>query len=214
MVFIRYNRKINPKGGQFTVSGDGQPSATVEPMLVLPPQLSYNFFIDRPGTVEADRNKSGDAPRSDLVHQPRRKAVVTLELPENYRPSPDETYMNPQQLAYFRNKLQAWRQDLVEESQETLSHLREEEHSVGDEVDRANRENETGLELRTRDRYRKLLNKIDAALRRIEDGSYGYCEDTGEEIGLGRLEARPVATLTVEAQERRERMEGKRIGAL
>lgn len=115
--------------------------------------------------------------------------------------------MNPRQLTYFREKLLAWRQDLVEESQQTIKQLREETREVSDEADRASWESETSLELRTRDRYRKLIGKIDAALRRIEEGSYGYCEETGEEIGLRRLEARPIATLTVEAQERRERAE-------
>ena len=112
--------------------------------------------------------------------------------------------MNPQHLLYFRNKLQAWRDELIVESQETLEHLRSEIRDVGDEAERASRESDNILELRTRDRYRKLLKKIDDAMKRIEDGSYGYCEETGEEIGLERLEARPIATLTVDAQERRE----------
>lgn len=128
-------------------------------------------------------------------------------LSSDYTPSPDEPYMNPRQLAYFRVKLLAWREALVEESQQTINQLREETREVSDEADRASWESETSLELRTRDRYRKLISKIDAALKRIEEGSYGYCEETGEEIGLRRLEARPIATLTVEAQERRERAE-------
>jgi DnaK suppressor protein len=133
---------------------------------------------------------------------------MTVELPPEYRPSPDEEYMNPQQLEYFRLKLLAWRDELMAESQETIEHLRDASNQdVGDEADRANRESEHGLELRTRDRYRKLLRKIEQALGRIEDGSYGYCEDTGEEIGVGRLDARPIATLTVDAQERREMKE-------
>jgi DnaK suppressor protein len=133
---------------------------------------------------------------------------MTVELPVNYKPSADEPYMNPQQLEYFRQRLLNWREELLEESQQTINHLREERQGVGDEVDRANSESETSLELRTRDRYRKLLGKIDAALQRIEDGSYGYCEVTGEEIGVRRLEARPIASMTVEAQERHERTEG------
>ncbi|MGH7888885.1 MAG: RNA polymerase-binding protein DksA [Candidatus Binatia bacterium] len=112
--------------------------------------------------------------------------------------------MSHQHLAYFKRKLQHWRQELIVESQETLEHLRTETRDVGDEAERASRESDNILELRTRDRYRKLLNKIDQALKRIEEGNYGYCEETGEEIGLGRLEARPIATLTVDAQERRE----------
>ncbi len=133
---------------------------------------------------------------------------MTVELPEGYKPSPDEPYMSPMQLEYFRQRLLSWRQELLEESQQTINHLREDNQGVGDEVDRANSESETSLELRTRDRYRKLLGKIDAAVQRIEDGSYGYCEVTGEEIGVRRLDARPIASMTVEAQERHERTEG------
>jgi DnaK suppressor protein len=133
---------------------------------------------------------------------------MTVELPEGYKPSPDEEYMNPQQLAYFRRKLLVWRDELMAESQETINHLRDQSNQeVGDEADRANRESDHSLELRTRDRYRKLLRKIEQALNRIDDGSYGYCEDTGEEIGVRRLDARPIATLTVDAQERREMKE-------
>lgn len=129
---------------------------------------------------------------------------VRVELPEGYRPSPEEPYMNPMQLEYFRRKLLKWREELVEESRQTLDHLRSEVRDVGDELERATRESENALELRTRDRYRKLIAKIDAALRRIEDGTYGYCDETGEPIGLERLEARPIATLSLDAQERRE----------
>lgn len=131
-----------------------------------------------------------------------------IELPADYRPNPDEEYMSPQQLEYFRRKLLKWREELMAEAQETLEHLRDESYQdVGDEADRASRESDHSLELRTRDRYRKLLRKIDGALSRIEDGSYGWCEDTGEPIGLPRLEARPIATMTVDAQERREHKE-------
>ena len=133
---------------------------------------------------------------------------MTVELPKGYKPSLDEPYMSPMQLEYFRQRLLSWRQELLEESQQTINHLREDTQGVGDEVDRANSESETSLELRTRDRYRKLLGKIDAAVKRIEDGSYGYCEVTGEEIGVRRLDARPIASMTVEAQERHERTEG------
>ncbi len=133
---------------------------------------------------------------------------MSVKLPKAYKPSSKEPYMNSTQLEYFRLKLLAWRAELLEESQQTINHLREDSHGVGDEVDRANSESETSLELRTRDRYRKLLGKIDSALQRIEDGSYGYCEVSGEEIGLKRLEARPIASMTVEAQERHERTEG------
>jgi DnaK suppressor protein len=121
----------------------------------------------------------------------------------------DEDYMGPRQLAYFRQKLLDWRSALLAEAEATLAELRDDSHhEVGDEVDRAGREAAQALELRTRDRYRKLQSKIDAAIVRIDDGSYGWCEETGEPIGLARLEARPVATLCVEAQERRERQTG------
>jgi len=135
-------------------------------------------------------------------------SIDDIELPEKYRPTKKEEYMNDMQLAYFKRKLLDWRAELMEESQETIEHLRDvSNQDVGDEVDRASRESDHTLELRTRDRYRKLQSKIDQALKRIDDGSYGYCDDTGEEIGLKRLEARPVATLTLEAQERRETKE-------
>lgn len=134
------------------------------------------------------------------------------ELNSNYVPSPDEEYMNDQQLAYFRAKLLNWRDSLLEEAQGTLVGLRDSaHHEVGDDVDRATREADQALELRTRDRCRKLVHKIDQALKRIDDGSYGYCEETGEPIGLARLEARPVATLSVEAQERREIKERQQL---
>mgnify|MGYP001818768758 FL=1 len=125
-------------------------------------------------------------------------------LKKGYKPLNKEEYMCPEQLEYFRQKLQTWREELIEESRETISHLQHEVRDVGDEAERATRETENSLELRTRDRYRKLIRKIDKALMRIEDGEYGYCEETGEEIGLARLEARPIATLCLDAQERWE----------
>jgi len=133
---------------------------------------------------------------------------MTVELSPDYKPSPDEEYMGPEQLEFFRRKLLAWRDELMEESQSTLDHLRDDSNKdVGDEADRASRESDYSLELRTRDRYRKLLRKIEQALGRIDDGSYGYCEDTGDAIGIARLEARPIATLSIDAQERREMQE-------
>jgi len=125
-------------------------------------------------------------------------------LKKGYKPKKSEKYMSEKQLQYFREKLLAWRQELVEESRETINHLQSEVRDVGDEAERATRETENSLELRTRDRYRKLIRKIDKALIRIEEGDYGYCEETGEEIGLDRLEARPIATLCLDAQERWE----------
>lgn len=118
--------------------------------------------------------------------------------------------MNPRQLAYFKEKLINWRRELMEETQRTLDELRDDSNKdVGDEADRASRESDHGLELRTRERSRKLLSKIDYALKSMEEGNYGYCEETGEPIGLKRLEARPVATLSIEAQERRELRESQ-----
>lgn len=130
-----------------------------------------------------------------------------VTLPEGYKPSEDEEYMGPLQLEYFRRKLMEWRNHLLSESESTIDHLRNENWQEPDVNDRATLEADATLELRTRDRYRKLINKIDAALRRIEEGEYGYCEETGEPIGLARLEARPIATMTIEAQEKHERLE-------
>lgn len=131
-------------------------------------------------------------------------AAVNIDLPHTYKPSSKEEYMGPRHLQYFRNKLSQWRADLVEESRQTIESLRDEVRDVGDEAERATRETENSLELRTRDRYRKLIAKIDKALKRIEEGHYGFCEETDEEIGLDRLEARPIATLSLDAQERWE----------
>jgi DnaK suppressor protein len=138
-------------------------------------------------------------------------ATVNIDLPKGYRPSEKEEYMAPKQLAYFRQKLKDWRDQLVEESRQTMENLREEVRDVGDDAERATRETENSLELRTRDRYRKLISKIEKALRKIEEGRYGYCEETDEEIGLERLEARPIATLSLDAQERREHLQ-KQMG--
>ncbi|HWB51222.1 MAG TPA: RNA polymerase-binding protein DksA [Stellaceae bacterium] len=128
-------------------------------------------------------------------------------LPEDYRPSDDEEFMNPLQVEYFRQKLMRWRSDLLADSAETLRSLQEESLLKPDLTDRASLETERSIELRTRDRERKLISKIDAALVRLDSGTYGYCEETDEPIGIRRLEARPIATLSIEAQERHERME-------
>ena len=128
-------------------------------------------------------------------------------LPKNYRPSEDETFMSGRQKEYFRRKLLEWRGELLQESSQTLQHLQEDTDQEIDPADRASTETDRALELRTRDRERKLISKIDAALQRIEDGTYGYCEETGEPISLRRLDARPIATLSIEAQERHERRE-------
>ena len=132
---------------------------------------------------------------------------MTVTLPPDYRPSEDEPFMNEYQREYFRLKLLRWRTELLHDSDETLQHLQEGGLQEPDIADRAQAESERALELRTRDRARKLIAKIDAALQRLEDGSYGYCEETGEPIGVRRLDARPIATLSIEAQERHERLE-------
>ena len=128
-------------------------------------------------------------------------------LPPDYRPSEDEPFMSPMQLEYFRQKLLRWRAELLQDSTETVQHMQAESLHQPDLTDRASLETDRALELRTRDRERKLITKIDLALRRIEEGSYGYCEETNEPIGVRRLEARPIATLSLEAQERHERLE-------
>jgi DnaK suppressor protein len=128
-------------------------------------------------------------------------------LPEDYRPSKGEPFMGDQQRAYFRRKLHHWRDEILRSTKETLEHLQNDSEQHADIADRATSESERALELRARDRQRKLIAKIDAALSRLDDGSYGYCEETGEPISLSRLNARPIATLSVEAQERHEKRE-------
>ncbi|SIN66119.1 transcriptional regulator, TraR/DksA family [Parasphingorhabdus marina DSM 22363] len=128
-------------------------------------------------------------------------------LPDGYHPADDEEFMNELQLAYFKQLLETWKQEIIDESKETLAHLQDGPIQEADLNDRASSETDWGLELRTRDRQRKLTSKINAALQRIEDGEYGYCQVTGEPISLERLKARPIATMTVEAQEAHERNE-------
>lgn len=133
--------------------------------------------------------------------------TTSIVLPPDYKPTADEEYMNEMQLEYFRQKLENWKKTLVLQSEDTLDDLRQGGLNQPDDIDRASLETDKSLDLRTKDRIRKLITKIDEALDRIEDGTYGYCEETGEPIGIERLEARPVATLSIEAQERHERME-------
>eukprot|EP00933_Yihiella_yeosuensis_P042038 TRINITY_DN36491_c0_g1_i1.p2 TRINITY_DN36491_c0_g1~~TRINITY_DN36491_c0_g1_i1.p2 ORF type:complete len:152 (-),score=2.47 TRINITY_DN36491_c0_g1_i1:115-570(-) len=128
-------------------------------------------------------------------------------LPDDYRPAEDEPFMNDRQLEYFRRKLLNWRADLLADSRDTIEGLQDSTRNIPDVADRASEETDRALELRTRDRQRKLVSKIDGALRRIEEGEYGYCSVTGEPISLKRLDARPIATMSLEAQERHERRE-------
>ena len=129
------------------------------------------------------------------------------EIPTNYTPAEDEPFMNERQRAYFRSKLVAWKNDILREARETLDHMQSDSSNHPDLADRASSETDRAIELRARDRQRKLINKIDLALQRIDEGTYGYCEETGEPIGVRRLDARPIATLSLEAQERHERRE-------
>jgi DnaK suppressor protein len=165
-------------------------------------------------TAQSSMNNTATTLENGVTREDGRYALpltTNIDLPPGYKPSSSEEYMNPRHLAYFRNKLREWREQLVEESRQTMENLRDEVRDVGDEAERATRETENSLELRTRDRYRKLISKIDKALRRIEEGRYGYCEETDEEIGLERLDARPIATLSLDAQERREHLQ-KQMG--
>jgi DnaK suppressor protein len=137
----------------------------------------------------------------------KKAADGAIILPEDYKPTEKEDFMNPVQIEYFRQKLIKWKQELLSEASETLNNLSEENLQKPDITDRAQVESDTSIRLRTRDRERKLLSKIEAALRRIDDGTYGYCEETDEPISIKRLEARPIASLSLDAQERHERNE-------
>jgi DnaK suppressor protein len=150
-------------------------------------------------------NSNTTPARSALQERASMKAEVFLS--DDYRPAEDEPFMNPRQLEYFRRKLLVWKQELMDQSAETIEGLQDSGRNVPDIADRASEETDRALELRTRDRQRKLVSKIDAALRRIENGEYGYCEVSGEPISLKRLDARPIATMTLEAQEKHERRE-------
>jgi DnaK suppressor protein len=140
-----------------------------------------------------------------MLDKALKRSKVTL--PDDYRPSEDEPFMHDRQRAYFRRKLLNWREEILRSTKETLQHLQDDSAQHADMADRASSEAERALELRARDRQRKLIAKIDSAIARLDDGSYGYCEETGEPISLKRLDARPIATLSVEAQERHERRE-------
>lgn len=158
------------------------------------------------------KTKSGTGTATATLAAPAPATATTtkstpLVLPADYRPSDDEPFMNERQRAYFRRKLINWREEILQQTRETLVGLFEETAQHADITDRATSETDRALELRARDRQRKLISKIDAAIERIDNGSYGYCEETGEPIGLRRLDARPIATLSLEAQERHERRE-------
>jgi len=135
------------------------------------------------------------------------KMKAEVFLPDDYKPAEDEPFMNDRQMEYFRRKLLTWKAELLEDSRDTIEGMKDNTRNIPDIADRASEETDRALELRTRDRQRKLVSKIDAALRRLDDGDYGYCEMTGEPISLKRLDARPIATMTLEAQERHERRE-------
>ena len=152
---------------------------------------------------KARKSESGSRTRAT----PAAAKAGVIHLSDDYRPGENEPFMNDRQRAYFRRKLLTWKEDIVRQTRETLVGLTEDTGQHADLADRATSETDRSLELRARDRQRKLISKIDAALARLEDGSYGYCEETGEPIGLKRLDARPIATLSVEAQERHERRE-------
>jgi len=159
--------------------------------------------------VAVTSKPSSSAPKTKykVVEYKTDEATGRPILPQGYKPSADEEYMNKLQQEYFRQRLQSWRNEMVEESKQTIENLREEVRDIGDEAERATRETENSLELRARDRARKLISKIDSTLKRLEDGDYGYCVDTGEEIGLDRLEARLTAERTIDAQERWEHLQ-------
>ena len=153
--------------------------------------------------MPSEKKKNGTA----MLDKKNGHAVAAVLDKKNYRPTDKEPFMNERQRDYFREKLTAWKEDILKEAKETLVHLQAENENHPDLADRASSETDRAIELRARDRQRKLIAKIDAALSRIDDGTYGYCEETGEPISLRRLEARPIATLSIEAQERHERRE-------
>jgi len=184
------------------VRSKAAPSIPPPPVKVARPPPPEKPVSTRTGTPLGGPRPGPSISPADLPLPPG--YVPKCDLPKGYRPRADQQYMSSEHLEYFRRKLVIWRAELIEESQQTIENLRDEVRDVGDEAERATRETENSLELRTRDRYRKLIGKIDKALKRIEDGRYGFCEETDEDIGLDRLEARPIATMTLDAQERWE----------
>jgi DnaK suppressor protein len=172
-------------------------------------------IVIRPRPVASVAEAIGDALRGGMIMATALKDIYSsgsnsfdqIMLPEDYLPSESEEFMNPRQRAYFLHKLRSWKDGIITESRATMAQLQVDSLREPDIADRASSETDWSIELRTRDRQRKLISKIDAAIRRLYDGEYGYCEVTGDPISLGRLEARPIATMTLEAQEKHERVE-------
>ena len=198
-----------PKPAPKKAKAPGKSAAVAKPVKHAPvkPAKTGKPAPSKATNASKKRKMAVAATKDTITREDGRYALpstAVINLPAGYHPLAREEYMGPRQLAYFRRKLLKWREDLVEESKQTIDNLREEVRDVGDDAERATRETENSLELRTRDRYRKLIAKIDKAFKRIEEGRYGYCEETDEEIGIERLEARPIATLCLDAQERWE----------
>lgn len=210
------NAKVRPAHRSSTKAGKSAKHSSVKRLSSKPAAPKSQPKSSGKKTIATPPKKPGSGPltplrpasKSSLSVAPRRRGGNLLSGPVKgftpYQPRRGEEYMNKDQLEHFRQLLLAWKRELMEEVDRTMLHMKDDAANFPDPNDRATQESEFGLELRTRDRERKLLKKIDSALSRIDDGSYGYCEETGDEIGLRRLEARPVATLCVEAQERRE----------
>ncbi len=182
-----------------SASSSAKPAAKAKAAPKAPPKAVAQSQASKPRTRAIDK-----AQDKKLT---AKAGTSTIVLPPDYRPSEDEPFMNERHRMYFRQKLTAWKEEIIRQTKETLAGLHEDSTQHADLADRATSETDRALELRARDRQRKLIAKIDAALARIEDGTYGYCEETGEPIGLKRLDARPIATLSLEAQERHERRE-------
>ncbi len=188
------------RSGRAAASGSGGKASPAAPVGAVKPKSNVKAAAKPAGPTKKDK-----LPASTATAAKAKPSEPVLD--PNYRPSDDEPFMNGRQRLYFRAKLLKWKEDIVRQTRETLEGLHEDSTQHADLADRATSETDRALELRARDRQRKLVAKIDAALARIEDGTYGYCEETGEPIGLKRLDARPIATLSLEAQERHERRE-------
>ncbi len=219
-------KKSAPRGA---AAGDARARKSVQNLAAKPPRKTLAKPSTKPSSKTAKatgrsvkasasaplppRTPTEQRPVSRAAKAPQDKKLTArarpgpVVLPPDYRPSESEPFMNELQRAYFRQKLLSWKEDILRQTRETLAGLHDDSTQHADIADRATSETDRALELRARDRQRKLISKIDAALARIEDGTYGYCEETGEPIGLKRLDARPIATLSLEAQERHERRE-------